>query len=344
MTLENNDIDKMQRELAILMTNSVELQNKMFDIFVNPTPADVELRVWTDEGFETFVIPNLVKSRIPVMNGSGSPIGVAAGSLGTIYIDTDSEYIYVNTGRNSDEQGLSTTSWVKIATTDDIEVHNTSDSAHLGILAQINGSPDTPFYVTDTDKNSESTLAVNVGSLDAILGHVNLLGTTDNNSVVEALNEILYTSEKEVGVIVDSNLNRVKDTQKPKIFRVVATNDGSSSFSLTMDSGLTSFTAIKANGTKYHCERARDIAARKNLTGSKILVFLKDLDKDVPSFECVIDGEYYIGETKPYIMKEGDVWLDTGCRPYKMYQEIKEDDVYKEVEVDYIYLGAIEEM
>ena len=28
----------------------------------------------------------------------------------------------------------------------------------------------------------------------------------------------------------------------------------------------------------------------------------------------------------------------------KMYQEIKEDDTYKEVEVDYIYLGAIEEM
>ena len=41
MTLENNDIDKMQRELAILMTNSVELQNKMYDIFVNPTPAYV---------------------------------------------------------------------------------------------------------------------------------------------------------------------------------------------------------------------------------------------------------------------------------------------------------------
>lgn len=344
MTLENNDIDKMQRELAILMTNSVELQNKMFDIFVNPTPADVELRVWTDEGFETFSIPNLAKSRIPVMNGSGSPIGVAAGSLGAVYIDTDSEYIYINTGRNQDEQGLSATGWVKIATTEDIEVHNTSDAAHLGVLAKINGSPDTPFYVANTDENSETSLAVNVGSLDAILGRVGLLETTDNKSVVEAINEILYTSEKEVGIIVDSNLNRVRDTQKPKIFRVVATNDSTSSFSLTMDSGLTSFTAIKANGTKYHCERARDIAARKNLTGSKILVFLKDLDKDVPSFECVIDGEYYIGETKPYIMKEGDVWLDTGCRPYKMYQEIKEDDLYKEIEVDYIYLGAIEEM
>lgn len=344
MTLENNDIDKMQRELAILMTNSVELQNKMYDIFVNPTPADVELRVWTDEGFETFSVPNLAKSRIPVMDGSGSPIGVVAGSLGTIYIDTDSEYIYINTGRNQDEQGLSATGWVKIATTDDIEIHNTSDLAHLGVLAKINGAPDTPFYVADTDSTSETNLAVNVGSLDAIIGHTKLLQTTDNNSVIEAINELLYTAEKEVGVIVDANLNRVKDTQKPKIFRVVASNDSVGSFSLIMDSGLTSFTAIKANGTKYHCDRARDIAARKNLTGSKILVFLKDLDKDVPSFECVIDGEYHIGETKPYIMKEGDVWLDTGCRPYKMYQEIKEDDTYKEVEVDYIYLGAIEEM
>ena len=56
MTISNTEIDKMQRELAILMTNSVELQNKMYDIFVNKEPCEVELRVWTDAGFEKYLL------------------------------------------------------------------------------------------------------------------------------------------------------------------------------------------------------------------------------------------------------------------------------------------------
>lgn len=344
MTLSNNEIDKMQRELAILMTNSVELQNKMYDIFVNPNPAMVELRVWTDEGFETFSVPNLALSRIPVITGEGSPLGTVSSAEGTIYIDSASETIYINTGRNKDDQGQSSSGWVKLATADDIDSHNLSVEAHQGVLAPINGGKDTPFYVADTDKTSDPNLAVNVGSLDVILGHSGQIKTGDKQTLVDAINEILYTSEKECAVVVDTNLNRVQDTKKPKIFKVTISNDSTSSFSLSIDSGLTVFTAIKADGTKYVCENARDIATRKNLTGSKILVYLKDLDKNTPSFECVIDGNYYIGETKPYIMKEGDVWLDTGCRPYRMYQEIKENDAYTEQEVDYIYLGTIEEM
>lgn len=345
MTLNNTDIDKMQRELAILMTNSIELQNKMYDIFVNPNPCDVELRVWTTNGFETIVIPNLAKSRVPVMSGEESPVGTVSGDIGTLYIDTKTEYIYVNLGKDKDIEGKSTT-WVQLATAYDIEEHDKSDSAHFGVLATINGEKDTPFYVANVDASSDPQLAVNVESYDAMLGYMERLQTTDNEFVVDGINELLYTTEKEVGVIVDSNLNRVNDTKKPKIFRVVTSNSNSGVYNLVMDPGLSKFTAIKVNGTKYVCNRAYGIQPWLNLNGPRIQVFLKDLDKDTPRFECVTNGEYYIGETKPYIMKEGDVWLDTGCRPYKMYQMVKDvvTDVLSEEEVDYIYLGVLEEV
>ena len=343
MTISNTEIDKMQRELAILMTNSVELQNKMYDIFVNKEPCEVELRVWTDAGFETIKVKNLAASRIPVESGEGSPFGVVGTTKGTIYVDTASEQIYINTGRNADDEGISTTGWVKLITQDDIDEHNASDSAHLGVLALIHGDSSNHFRVADTDVTSDAHYAVNVGSLNVILGHPENLDTT-SKSIVEAINEVDLLAEKECAVVVDSNLNRVRDTQKPKIFHVVATNDSAGSFSLVIDSGLTTLTAIKANGEKYTCESAYEIPTRKNLTGERILVFLKDLDEVIPTFECVINGNYFIGETRPYIMKEGDVWLDTGCRPYKMYQEVLVEGLLVEQEVDYIYLGTVEEM
>lgn len=343
MTISSTEVDKMQRELAILMTNSVELMNKMYDIFVNPSPGDVELRVWTSNGFETISVPNLAKSRIPVLYGDGSPIeGDIKGSLGSIFIDLITEYIYINTGKDADEDGMST-DWVKLTTLRDLEEHNNSDIAHLGYLAPINGDGDTPFYVADVDVGSDPKLAVNLGSLDAILGFKDELYTTAKDSMCNAINEVFYVAEKELAVVVDSNLNRVKDTQKPKIFQVVNTNGSGDGQSVAIDSGLTKLIAIKADGAKYTCDTISQVQSRV-LHGKKIHVFLKDLDKTVPSFECVSDGNYYIGETKPYIMKEGDVWLDIGCRPAKMYQEVKVDGVYEEQEVDYIFLGIIEEM
>ena len=330
----NIDISKIQREIAILSTNSVELMNKMYEIFVEPEPADVELRVWTTEGFETIVIPNLAKSRMPVQIDDGYPAGLDA-IVGTIYIDRQSGKVYIKTGETD-------SSWFEFASFSEIEAHNTDEDAHMTTLARINGNVEEPFYVSNTDETSDEGLAVNVGSLDFILGKVKNLKTDSKDNVVNAINELLLTSEKEAAAIIDVNNNRVAGTRKPKIFKVIATDQGD--FNLVVASGLEKFTAIKADGTKYVCDTASDIQPLTSLTGSKLTVFLKDLSENVPSFECVVGGEYFIGETRPYIMKEGDVWLDTGCKPYQMYQVAVDGGAYVDNLVDYIYLGTIEEI
>ena len=343
MTLKNTEIDVMQRELAILMTNSVELQNKMYDIFVNPSPGMVDLRVWTDRGFETISIPNLAKSRRPVITGNGTPILAVEGSVGTIYINEQNKDVYINTGEGADsETGLTSSGWVKLATVNDIDNHNNSAEAHYNVLATINGDKDTPFHVADTDSTSDSSLAVNVGSMNAFLGTISNLNTAEKGKLVEAINEILFTAEKEVAAVVSTNVtSRTIGTQKPRVFRVVK-NDNNE-FSIRVDTNLEELTAIKVDGTKYFCSNMRDVLPVK--VSGKTAVFLKDLDKSVPTFECIPDGNYYIGESRPYIMKGGDVWLDTGCRPYKMYQAVKSfEGSFEDAEVDYIYLGTVEEV
>ena len=331
----NIDISKIQREIAILSTNSVELMNKMYEIFVEPTPCDVELRVWTPEGFETISIPNLAKSKIPVEVGEGYPTGLDDLTIGSIYIDTQSEKVYIKIGESD-------SSWFEFASLAEIEEHNTNEDAHMGTLARVHGSVEEPFYVSDTDNTSDGGLAVNVNSLNFILGKTEGLGTGDNDNLVNAINELLLTSEKEAAAIVDVNNNRVYGTRKPKLFRIISTDQGD--FSLATASGLEKFTAIKANGQKYTCDTASDIEPLTSLTGNKLSVFLKDLDKETPAFECVVGGDYFIGETRPFIMKEGDVWLDTGCKPYHMYQVSIDDGAYVDNEVDFIYLGTVEEI
>ena len=41
------DYKIIERQLAILMTNSVAFSSKLYDMFVSSTPMDIEFNVWT---------------------------------------------------------------------------------------------------------------------------------------------------------------------------------------------------------------------------------------------------------------------------------------------------------
>lgn len=350
MTINGVDVSKLQREIAILTTNSVELQNKMYEIFVNNKPCMVDLRVWTDNGFETIKIPNLALSRIPVQYGTGNPNvatdiksysddGAPGNGFGTVYIDIAEGAAYIK---------VSESTWFQFASMKEIEDHDRDEYAHNSVLASINGNSEEQFAVGSTDRDSDKNYAVNIESLDYFLGHTKNLCTTEKVSIVDAINEAMFTSEKEAACIVDVGGNRVVGTSKPRIFKIIITDLGE--ISLTVATGLKKFHAIKKDGTKYTCEDAESIPPQTNLAGSKMTIFLDIAgsapgeDATVPVFVCIPDGNYYISETRPLRMKEGDVWLDTGCRPYEMYKIKVVDNKYEDEEVNYIYLGTIEKV
>lgn len=185
------DIDKIQRELAILMTNSVELQSKMYDIFVSSTPMDVEVRVWTGENtFETIMVPNRAKGNIPAQFGGETPEGTIEASYGTIYFNENNGKLYIKTTLTG------TDGWQELVTQTALDYHNELDAnAHENTLAKVNGDESIEFNVADIDINSnlasEESLAVNKKSLFKLLGGLENLNTEDKTSVVNALNEAM---------------------------------------------------------------------------------------------------------------------------------------------------------
>ena len=74
-TTDDINYNIIQRQLAILMTNSVAFSSKLYDMFVTSTPMDIEFNVWTSTNkFETITVPNRAKGNIPASYGEGSPL------------------------------------------------------------------------------------------------------------------------------------------------------------------------------------------------------------------------------------------------------------------------------
>ena len=87
------DYKIIEKQLAILMTNSVAYASKLYDMFVSSTPMNIEFNVWTGvDTFETITVPNRAKGNIPASYGEGSPEGIISSSYGSIYLDLSDTY------------------------------------------------------------------------------------------------------------------------------------------------------------------------------------------------------------------------------------------------------------
>ena len=92
------DYKIIERQLAILMTNSVAFSSKLYDMFVSSTPMDIEFNVWTSvDEYETITVPNRAKGNIPASYGKGSPEGQVEASYGSIYLDQEDGSVYIKT-------------------------------------------------------------------------------------------------------------------------------------------------------------------------------------------------------------------------------------------------------
>lgn len=92
-----SDIDTsvIIENLTELLQNSVNMTSVFYDIFLNPTPMDVELKQYNSEGeLITVTIPNRAKDRQISLEGTGSPEGIVTANPGASYIDSENGTVY----------------------------------------------------------------------------------------------------------------------------------------------------------------------------------------------------------------------------------------------------------
>lgn len=342
------DYKIIERQLAILMTNSVAFASKLYDMFVSSTPMDIEFNVWTalDE-FETITVPNRAKGNIPASYGNGSPEGEIEASYGTMYLDQEDGSVYIKTTLEGSD------GWLKIVTETDLKNHNLSISAHDGVLAKIdgayaNGEANT-FIVADAIEGVEHTsdelddeyYAVNKGSLFKLLGGLENLRTEDTTNIVNAINEVSESSNYDVACLV----NGVKNTFSNNAASMALDKDEYGEYSLTITAP---FVAISPDNKKH--------TFTDNITVNLVDAGIKDgkiysiyLDLDPDEFGnigkvVISEGSFRRQSRRPYILSEGDGWLDTNSSPYRFIL-IQKDEYGKliEVEKNYAYVGELEQ-
>lgn len=336
----------IEKQLAILMTNSVAFASKLYDMFVSTVPMDIEFNIWTGvDTFETITIPNRAKGNIPANFGTGTPEGNVDASYGAIYIDQEDNSVYIKVTIDG------TDGWKKIITDSDLLAHDRSKLAHDGILAKIdgayaNGVPHT-FIVADaiegvpheTSELNEDYYAVNKGSLFKLLGGLENLNTEDKTNIVSAINEVLDANQYDSGCAISGNVNIF--TNESALMSIITDELGESTLVLSAP-----FVVNSPSGRKYTFNENIEVnlinAGVK--AGNTYSIFL---DVSLDDFGnrgriIVLPGKYYKQARKPYVFSLNDCWLDTGCVPYKLLQvELDDFGNLTEVEKDYVYLGTL---
>lgn len=113
--ISNIEADIILENLVELLTNTVNMTSKFYDIFLNPTPMDVELEQYNDENdLITVTIPNRAKDRVLTKFGEGSPEGVVVAVMGTMYIDIVNSEVYIKVS-GDDEYG-----WIPVSSEENI--------------------------------------------------------------------------------------------------------------------------------------------------------------------------------------------------------------------------------
>ena len=340
------DYKIIEKQLAILMTNSVAYASKLYDMFVSSTPMDIEFNVWTGvDTFETITVPNRAKGNIPASYGEGSPEGIISSSDGSIYLDLSDNSVYIKTSLDGKD------GWLKIITSTDLEAHNKSKTAHDGTLAKIDGAHANgvanTFIVADaiegvehdTDELNDDYYAVNKGSLFKLLGGLDNLRTEDKSNIVNAINEISEAGSYDCGCVVSGAKNTF--TNETGLISLLTDENGEQAIRLNAP-----FIATEPNGTKHTFKDAItanlvNIGVKAGRNYSLYLSLSADELGNVGKL-VALEGTYRKQATRPYCFSENDGWLDTNSVPYRFIVMEKDDfGNLVESEKSYAYLGEL---
>ena len=103
------DINVDIENIVEYLTNSVNITDKFYDIFLNPEPMDVTFEQYNDENkLVEVTIPNRAKDLKNIRAGSSSPEGQVAAPKGTLYIDDSVPQLYIKV------DGTNENNWVAI--------------------------------------------------------------------------------------------------------------------------------------------------------------------------------------------------------------------------------------
>lgn len=142
--------------LTILFTN-LNNQNKIYyDMFLNPTPMDLTLERYNDNGvLEEIVLPNRAKDRIWVLTGDGNPNGKVGAEAGTLYLDLNEDSgrnLYYKSTGGADE----TSGWQLIYSPNNLDYLDLFPSGNASVLKNL-----------DASNIDRGTLKVNFGGTGA---------------------------------------------------------------------------------------------------------------------------------------------------------------------------------
>ncbi len=89
-------IQEVSQNLSELLTNSVNIVDKYYELFFDPNPHYVELEQYNSDGyiFKTLV-PNRAMDRTMALSGDKSPESSVEAPLGTLFIDTNTRSLYI---------------------------------------------------------------------------------------------------------------------------------------------------------------------------------------------------------------------------------------------------------
>ena len=200
------DVNVALENLVELLTNTVNMTAKFYDIFLNPTPMDIELEQYNDQNeLITVVFPNRAKDRVLTKFGEGSPEGVVVAVMGTLYIDIANSEVYIKVS-GDDEYG-----WIPISSEENIIPiirKYLIDNGYVTIDYLVEHG-----YVTIYDKATPSTFGVvkydNNTIIENASSQLSVAGLADQSNIIRKI---------WVGLSRDYNAIRNKD---PDTFYVV---------------------------------------------------------------------------------------------------------------------------
>lgn len=185
------DIDVVAENLVELLTNSVNMTDVFYDLFINPEPMEITLYQYnTENELVPVVVPNRAMDRKIALVGTVPPMNsddpqVVEAPVGVCYINTTDDAVYFRVNDTGSTQ------WVQVVSSEDI------DNAYNELKAYIDGN-----FVPNTRKinnkglNADITLtASDVGALSSNIQYGSSLSFLNN---ILSLNNASGTSMSSV--------------------------------------------------------------------------------------------------------------------------------------------------
>ena len=178
-TIDVPSFEQIATILSQLATNYSNLFADYYNLFYNPTPMDVTIQLYDDEGnLSTITIPNRAKDRNYILNGSGAPEGNVSAAKGSVYQDLTDGTAYIKQFANTDNTG-----WSELMTLELLENYLIQGSgspegvvsAPKGVLFIDRASAALYIKVTSTGNTGWDLISANT----ATLADVNLSNLTE---------------------------------------------------------------------------------------------------------------------------------------------------------------------